>query len=51
MSEFNAKMSLVLKEILWKNYIPHFETVTGTATAFYHAIRYYDHLKNTDKNI
>ncbi|NVM30488.1 MAG: CoA-binding protein [Candidatus Helarchaeota archaeon] len=45
MSEFNAKISLQFKEVLWKKFIPHFENIIGAATALNHAIRYSEYLQ------
>ncbi len=46
MSEFNTRVSLKFKDILWKKYIPHFESINGAAIALNHAIRYSEYLEN-----
>ncbi|MFX1297738.1 MAG: hypothetical protein ACFFD2_23185, partial [Promethearchaeota archaeon] len=45
MTEFNTKISLQFKDVLWKKDIPHFESIAGAATALNHAIEYCEHLK------
>jgi len=47
MSEFNAKKSLDFKQILWKNNIPHFETIMEAGIALKHAIHYSQYLQNS----
>ncbi|MHA1265030.1 MAG: CoA-binding protein [Candidatus Helarchaeota archaeon] len=40
LTEFNAKISLPFKEILWKRGVPHFETIARAAIALNHAVKY-----------